>query len=326
LSKKSQIRLIADEKDGFSKNPHLLTEALILADITISQLRICLYLLRRTLGWSQKEAAISLRDFAYVCKSDRSYASKQVKDLVKKNILIITGIQDRKHVYRMNFDISSWDVSCINIDRLINIPKGGPHNNKKAKIADHNYTKTEDSFSADQMLYSDTTSSISKTAMLHSAATSMWYADTTSMLYSDTTFEPASPLEESEEETGLNKLLKKDKYKIIRAIYFERSYYYQLAKLLADLITERNRRLEEPDIQVWAMAIDYMINSDERHPEEIKEIILYSQQDEFWKTIVTDTEKLRFFYDNIKTKRLLKNGSRYKKDKEYDKYEIIYIS
>lgn len=336
MIKNNQNKLIADEKDGFYKYPNLLSEALSVVTLPPDQAAICQYLLRRTLGWNQKEAAISLKEFAYVRNCDRTWISKQLKELQKKNIIIVTGVKDQKKVYRMNIDITSWDKDCIDIDRLINMPKGFPHieekptlpsNNIEPYINDH-AALPDESGTADEVLQSATTPVISKTEPLSSATTQGLSSATTPGWYCTTILEPVSSLEEWAEDAGVNTILNTNKYNkyTVYTIYFEEGVYYSLAKLLADNIPEQIKK-EEPDLQAWAYVIDNMVTFDQRHPEEIKKIIQFAQQDEFWSKLILNTEKLRLHYDAIQTKLLMKNSCRRRNTKEIadkDKYDSVF--
>lgn len=329
MPKNEPERMIAQEKDGFYKFPNMLSEALTIAKLPPSQKDICYHLLRRTLGWNQKEAAISLRDFAYICDSDRSWVSKQIKELQKNNIIHITGIQNQKHVYTMNFDISSWDKSCIDIDRLINIPRGSPHIDNKSSSTSKVFSSdsNQGSNTTDQVLYSATTPAIFETEPLYPTTTPVLYPAATPVLYPATTLEPPPALEGPKEEAALNTLLNTYKNNIIKGIYFKDSIYYQLAKLMADLLQSKDDK-ENPDVGELSKVVDIMIRYENRHPEEIKKLMIFSQEHEFWRKMIINIEKFHFFYDSIKTKRamVLSSSPRKIEEEEYPEFEVYYIS
>jgi len=331
LNNNKKRRLIADEKDGFYKIPNSLSEALCVADFTKTQHAIFQFLLRRTNGWRRNGDAISLQEFAKGCKTDRIWISKQLKDLVNKNVLLLTGRQNQKYIYQINLEISSWDPSCIDLNDLEDFPRGCPHIEKTiaaktTKRCGKNHDSFE-SFNGYEVLSSSTTPIISETLPLSPATTPPLSSATTPLLSCTTTLESASPLEEREEEGDVNTLLNtnKDNIKesIILKVYFEEGIYYSLAKLLADNNSDPKMASERPDLQLWSDSIYDMVNYDRRHPKEIERIIRFSQKDEFWSKMIPNPEKLRFFYDHIKDKRLRKIDSRLKRTRNEEDTEKI---
>ncbi|MEQ8176651.1 MAG: replication protein, partial [Syntrophomonadaceae bacterium] len=77
----------ADCDDGFTRIANLILEALALVKLNATQIGICLFLLRRTYGWNRGEDAISLGDFAAACGTSKAYISRQLADLLQKNII-----------------------------------------------------------------------------------------------------------------------------------------------------------------------------------------------------------------------------------------------
>jgi hypothetical protein len=76
---------------------------------------------------------------------------------------------------------------------------------------------------------------------------------------------------------------------------------YKLARYLEFEIIENRKKLglkpmAEPDLQQWAKQIDLMIRVDKLDPHEIKDVIDWCQQDDFWKTNILSTLKLRKHY------------------------------
>lgn len=73
----------------------------------------------------------------------------------------------------------------------------------------------------------------------------------------------------------------------------------ELAVLLRDLIKEKHPKLKEPNLQAWAKVIDKMISLDNWTPEEIEQVIRWSQADEFWQVNILSTQKLREQFDQL---------------------------
>lgn len=89
-------------------------------------------------------------------------------------------------------------------------------------------------------------------------------------------------------------------------IYSPNSNEFRLANFLFNHIRKRNPNFKEPDIQKWALHIDYMLRIDLRPLEEIKQIIELCQKDDFWQNNILSTEKLRKQYDQLVLKLLTK--------------------
>lgn len=109
----------ADCEDGFTRIANLLLEALALARLNGVQKGICMFLFRRTYGWNRSEDAISLIEFAEACGSSRAYISRQLAELIKKNIVCRVDYQPGKTpVYSFTTSIGEWDQGCIDLDAL----------------------------------------------------------------------------------------------------------------------------------------------------------------------------------------------------------------
>ncbi len=94
---------------------------------------------------------------------------------------------------------------------------------------------------------------------------------------------------------------KKIKNKIKKDKYSEDSKEYKLSILLRDLILERdsNSRCRNANMQSWSKYIDLLHRKDNRSYEDIENIIKWSQQDNFWKSNILSTQKLREKFDTL---------------------------
>lgn len=75
---------------------------------------------------------------------------------------------------------------------------------------------------------------------------------------------------------------------------------YLFAKIKGN--NPEHKALSEPQKQKWADHIRLMIERDKRTPLQIKGMIDWCQQDNFWKTNILSTAKLRQQYDTMKPK------------------------
>jgi hypothetical protein len=102
--------------------------------------------------------------------------------------------------------------------------------------------------------------------------------------------------------------VEEDKKKKENKTFSSDSNEFRLAELLFKEVRSNNPNCLEANLQSWAKVIDLMIRRDKRKPEEIKKVILWSQQDTFWLQNIRSTEKLRKQYDQL----ILKMGGKSK--------------
>ncbi|MEQ8235183.1 MAG: replication protein [Syntrophomonadaceae bacterium] len=109
----------ADCEDGYTRIANLILEAIPLARLNGVQTAICLFLWRRSYGWNRDADAISLTEFATACGTSKNYISRQLKELMDKNI-----IHRRDHnyghipIYAFTTCIAQWCKGCINVQGL----------------------------------------------------------------------------------------------------------------------------------------------------------------------------------------------------------------
>jgi len=72
-----------------------------------------------------------------------------------------------------------------------------------------------------------------------------------------------------------------------------------LSNLLLSLIKQNNPKFKEPNIHNWANDIRLMREQDKRKPGEIQMMIQFAQTDDFWKTNILSTGKLRKQFDQL---------------------------
>lgn len=74
---------------------------------------------------------------------------------------------------------------------------------------------------------------------------------------------------------------------------------YRLSNLLLKEIQKNNPNQKKPNLQTWSADIDKMVRLDNRTPDDIKEIIIWAQNDDFWRSNILSTAKLRKKYDAL---------------------------
>ena len=94
-----------------------------------------------------------------------------------------------------------------------------------------------------------------------------------------------------------NNIVQEQKEK--RKKYKFEEIHMALAKLLFKKIRENNPNAKEPNFEAWANTFRLMVEVDKRDPREIKNVILWCQQDNFWYKNILSADKLRKQYDRL---------------------------
>lgn len=87
-------------------------------------------------------------------------------------------------------------------------------------------------------------------------------------------------------------------------IYESSSEYYQLSEFLFEKMLENNPEAKKPDFNAWADHIRKMVEIDNRSVDKVRNMILWSQEDSFWKGNILSTRKLREKYDQMRVQAL----------------------
>ena len=100
------------------------------------------------------------------------------------------------------------------------------------------------------------------------------------------------------------KNIKDNSRKSAKRTYDEDSIYYQLSVFLFEEMKKNNPEVKHPDFDKWADEVRKMVELDGRKEEQVKNMIIWSQSNDFWKGIVLSTKKLREKYDQMKVQAL----------------------
>lgn len=73
----------------------------------------------------------------------------------------------------------------------------------------------------------------------------------------------------------------------------------RLSELLFLKIKGRNNGHKTPNIKDWARQVDLMVKVDKRDLGDIREVIVWCQNDDFWKNNILSTKKLREKFDQL---------------------------
>lgn len=113
--------------------------------------------------------------------------------------------------------------------------------------------------------------------------------------------------------------------------YPEDSEAYQLSAYLRQKIIERDPSTKVPPdtvqgLQRWAIDADRMIRLDNRDPTEARELIAWSQQDDFWSANILSMSSFRKQYDRLKRQQTRKGPRKpISGSKDGDPYAEIYL-
>lgn len=103
--------------------------------------------------------------------------------------------------------------------------------------------------------------------------------------------------------------LGKDRLGKDNIIFVEDSKEMRLSKLLFSLIKRNNDKAKKPNLQTWCKHMDYILRIDKREYEDVKAVIEWCQNDDFWQTNILSTQKLRKQYEQLYIKMLKDKGS-----------------
>ena len=77
------------------------------------------------------------------------------------------------------------------------------------------------------------------------------------------------------------------------------THHLKLAELLYKQIKNNLPNYKEPDLEMWANEFRLMMDRDKREGEEIQDLIIKTQNDNFWKKNILSPSKLRKQYDRL---------------------------
>lgn len=77
------------------------------------------------------------------------------------------------------------------------------------------------------------------------------------------------------------------------------THHLRLAELLYKQIQSNLPNFKEPNLEMWANEFRLIMERDKREGEEIQDLIIKSQSDDFWKKNILSPSKLRKQYDRL---------------------------
>lgn len=275
-----------DLKDGFTRIPNSILDALPWAGLTATQHVICAILLRKTYGWNRSERAISVGDMAQITGISRRYISKELGELARRFIIVRHPQPGKTTSYQIQTDVSRW-ISTRKHDqqpaeycqsepevRELYLVEGGTGEDQGCPVEQLNQSSGVN--------YSDrgvpNQSSGVGVNCSSEVQSSQAQADWASRAH-------------------LKKELKKIKDNCY--IYTRDSTPYRLSCYLLENIRENQPGFMEPDIQKWSKVFDDMIKQDKRSQVVITDLIDFAQNDTFWRSVILNPSDLQRNYDRL---------------------------
>lgn len=315
-----------DLEKGYCRVPNLFLDALPLTRLNGTQRSILIYILRRTLGWNREYDAIPMSDIAAACRISRKNASRQISDLVNKNM--IHRIECRNQVtnlYGLVIDPAEWSPDCFKLKVLLD--------NRRMAVYKGNLLERLNLLPKKEveLIDADIEPARESGGDLSGVEVGPWEGDAyTQQTQAQTEFEQCLNTDKDSKNRKNNKDNKNRKNS---KVFSPESIPFQLSELLLVKIKEHLPSFKTPDLQKWSISMDRLIRLDKRDPEEVREIILFAQSDPFWCANILSVDSLRSKYDTLNLRRIKLRDSQAKSDNrrgkddwriESDEYEQFF--
>jgi len=98
---------------------------------------------------------------------------------------------------------------------------------------------------------------------------------------------------------NIKEYVKKDEDSLSPNKFVDDSYQIKASKYLFEKIQSIDSKVKQPDFQKWAEQIDKLIRIDKRTEKEIAAVIVFATEDNFWKSNILSTAKLRDKFDTL---------------------------
>jgi len=107
-------------------------------------------------------------------------------------------------------------------------------------------------------------------------------------------------LPETSTETTTDSKDKKKSRQRGKRVFDDSDVEMKLVNFFVGLITKNDPKFKKPNIQVWCDHIRLLIEQDKRTPEEIKSVMEWTTNEDFWKSNILSTKKLREKFSQLK--------------------------
>jgi len=126
------------KENGNTQIANELYGALAQADLTSTEYKIILTVIRKTYGFNKKEDRISLSQFVEYTKISRSMICRAINKLVNRSILVKPNTPPKGQIntYRLNKDYNQWVVKQSILVNQIDL-SSEPRDNRVVNLAGH---------------------------------------------------------------------------------------------------------------------------------------------------------------------------------------------
>jgi len=97
-------------ENGYTRIANELLEAILKADFSARELKVVLALIRFSFGYSKKSAMLSLRFLSEITNIDFANLSRTLKNLERKNVIIILSINGKGREIQIVKDYETWNL------------------------------------------------------------------------------------------------------------------------------------------------------------------------------------------------------------------------
>lgn len=118
---------------------------------------------------------------------------------------------------------------------------------------------------------------------------------------------------QSEDKVTLPHRSKNKEVRNKKKIYIEGEMPYDLSLYLLQKIRKNKPDFKEPNLQKWAKDMDLLLSIDKRIPLIVSKVIMWCQQDDFWRFNILSPDKLRKQFDTLEMQ-MIKDQKKHKKE------------
>ncbi len=305
MSKNETIE--ADLRNGYTRVPNVILDALPQAGLNGTQHDICHILLRETYGWNRTERAISVGEMAQITCLSRRHISNQLDELVRRHIIVRHVQPGKANIYKMQSDVSRWvdyrrqDEKDTNhfpsarqsremylVEDRCHVGPGGPDPIPTLTPTTENKTIPVTGRSVVQLMESSGVNNSDRGGLNKSSGVGVNKSSGVKAGLAQTDWSSGATLKKD------LKKVKDNSY-----IYTSKSTPYVLACYLLETIRGYSPGFKEPDLQQWSKVMDDMIKEDKRNQMDISDVIDFAVNDGFWRKVILNPYDLRKHFDRM---------------------------
>ena len=305
MSKNETIE--ADLRNGYTRVPNAILEAMPQIGLNGTQHDICHILLRETYGWNRTERAISVGEMARVTRLSKRHILNQLDELVRRHIIVRQVQPGKANIYKIQSDVSRWIDYRRQDEKETSRFQPARQSGELYLVEDRRHVGPGESDPTPTLI--PTTENKTRPATGGSVVQLMESSGvnncdrgglnkTSGVGVNKSSGVKAGP-DQTDRASGTT--LKKDlkKSKDNSYIYTSKSTPYVLACYLLETIRGYFPGFIEPDLQQWSKVMDDMIMEDKRNQIQISDVIDFAVNDGFWRGVILNPYDLRKHFDRM---------------------------